>query len=124
MLDSNLTFEYDADGNCISGKGKINNSFPTENINLNVTYGSVEKHPVFNQHFDFNVLQHSSYESLKNVIVDLQGTKYVVNINDYRGYDETRKYTFDNQGYISTMTTEYLPEAPDAGVTKYLWVEK
>jgi hypothetical protein len=130
VLKSDMLFNYDSDGNCISGTGSINegslnNTTDTDNIELNVTYGVKEKNPFFNMSFDFRILTFTSFYGIINALIKRQGNKYAEIIKWYNDGNDTYKETYDNSfdsdGYITSQKISRLPAYPNYLTVSYTW---
>ena len=126
-----MSFTYDADGNCISGSGPINEgSFDatTDNINLSVIYGANLKNSLFNSGNIFynNLLScEASFENYREVLIKNQGNKYAIEIQWYQFedyiYKETNVYTFDSDNYPLSVLVSELPNYPNYVTFQYIW---
>ncbi len=129
ILKSNMSFIYDADGNCISGSGPIDEGSldtTTSNINLSVTYSEEEKHPFFNQFFEYQILSSGQgFYNLKNILVNQQGNKFAKEIEWYQYNDHTYKEiynnSFDKNNYLTSALLSELPNYLDYGSITYVW---
>lgn len=128
ILKNNMAFNYDADGNCISGTGSINegsSDSTTDNIDLKVTYGTKEKASFFNLFFEHEILSYTSFHNLRQVLINQQGTKYPEIIQWYKysnyKYKETYENIFDNDGNIVSKNLSEFPDYPNYGTISYTW---
>lgn len=128
VLKSDMIFNYDADGNCISGSGPIDEGSldtTTDDINLNVTYGTEEKSQFFNMFFDYEILTYTSFHNLRQVLVNKQGNRYPEIIQWYQFSDyihtETNENLFDNDGYITSRILSEFPDYPNYGTMNFIW---
>lgn len=111
FLDLNeITFQYDSNGNIISGTGKIND----KDINVRFSYECFIKHPIFEVH-TFNHILTNEYpiwklRELFEDLVDL-GFQYPTSIEwEITGegnYEVTYEYDFDLEGYPERKETVY-----------------
>jgi YD repeat-containing protein len=127
-LKSDMLFNYDSDGNCISGTGPIDQGSldsTTDNIDLNVTYGVEEKNSFFNMFFDYEILTFTSFYNLRQVLINQQGNKYPEIIQWYQYsdyiYKETNDNSFDNDGYITSRILSEFPDYPNYGTINFTW---
>ena len=126
-LESDLVFTYDDEGNCISGSGPYEPGlYDTNDIDVSVIYGNEVKHPHFNAFFDFNVLcYNSSFFSLKEVLINQQGTRYPERIQWYQfenwNNKEINGYSFDRDGYIISNYTNVHNTNTYAEIINYTW---
>lgn len=127
-LKSDMLFNYDSDGNCISGTGPIDEGSldsKTDNIDLNVTYGVEEKNSFFNMFFDYEILTFTSFSNLRQVLINQQGNKYPEIIQWYQysdyTYKETNDNSFDNSGYITSRILSEFPDYPNYGTVNFTW---
>lgn len=128
ILKSDMTFTYDASGNCISGSGPIDEgSFgtTTDDIELSVSYGMEEKNSIFNASFDIAILTQTSFENIREMLVNNQGDRYAKEIQWYQygnnTYKETYDDSFDSDGYIISRTYSDFPDYPDNSMMSYTW---
>ncbi len=131
IVVADMSFTYDADGNCISGSGPINEgSFDatTDNINLSVIYGANLKNSLFNSGNIFynNLLScEASFENYREVLIKNQGNKYAIEIQWYQfedyTYKETNVYTFDSDNYPLSILVSELPNYPNYVTLQYIW---
>ncbi len=128
ILKSDMTFTYDAGGNCISGIGPIDEGSldsTTNDIELSVLYGTEEKNTVFNAFFDFNILTRTSFYNIRQTLINQQGDKYVEQIQWYQysdySYKETNDNLFDSDGYIISRTLSDFPDYPNNSMITYTW---
>ncbi|WP_298223496.1 hypothetical protein [Flavobacterium sp.] len=130
ILCDDMTFGYDADGNCISGSGPINEgSFDrtTDNINLSVIYGNTLKIDLNSTvTFYHDLLSRSaSFDNFREALVKNQGNKYATQIewyqfNDY-SYKQTYAYTFDADNYPLSIVFSEFPNDPNYMTLNYIW---
>lgn len=104
-VGADMIFGYDAEGNCISGNGSNTMEYyDTDDIDLTVTYGSEEKNPVFNTFFDINIFSTYTFRSIRETLINEQGTKYPERIDWYQvgAYSTHDSYinSFDQDGYL------------------------
>lgn len=129
ILKSNMTFSYDAEGNCIAGSGPIDEGSldsTTDNINLKVIYDIEEKNAFFNQFFEYEILSSGQgFYNLKQILIDQQGNKYAKEIEwyQYQGniYKETKDNVFDVNKYITTSSLSEMPNYLNYGNITYVW---
>lgn len=128
ILKNDMTFEYDSEGNCISGNGPIDEGSldsTTNDINLSVAYGTSVKNEFFNKFFDYEILTQSSFYNLRQVLINQQGTKYPEEIQWYQFnnsiYKETYNNSFDSDGYITNQILSEFPDYPNYGSIDYTW---
>ena len=127
-LKSDMIFNYDSDGNCISGTGSIDEGSldsTTDNIDLNVTYGVEEENAFFNMFFNYEILKYTGFYNLRQVLINQQGNKYPEIIqwyqyNDYT-YKETNDNSFDSDGYITSRILSEFPDYPNYGTINFTW---
>ena len=104
-VEADMVFAYDTEGNCISGNGPFLAEYLSPNdIDLTVTYGTEEKHPIFNAFFDINILHIYSFRSIRETLIHEQGTKFPERVQWYNIPGDSNKnafeYTFDQDGYL------------------------
>lgn len=129
LLKSNMAFIYDANGNCISGSGPIDEGSldsKTDNINLSVSYGSQQKAPILNTFFNYNILTWgTSFANIRELLTKQQGNNYPVEIEWYQysdyTYKETLNNSFDSSGYIQSIMLSEIPDYPNYGTITYKW---
>ena len=127
-LKSDMSFAYDAGGNCLSGSGPIDEGSldsTTNDIELSVSYGTKEKNLVFNTFFNFEILTRTSFYNIRQVLINQQGNKYVEEIQWYQygdySYKETYENSFDSDGYIISKTLSEFPDYPNNSMITYIW---
>lgn len=128
VLKSDMSFQYDSERNCISGKGPIDEgSFEsiTDNIDLTVTYGNEEKNPFFNKFFDYEILTSTSFRDIRQVLINKQGSKFPLEIKWYQYedyiYKETFENSFDDFGYLKSRKLSEFPGFLNYGEETYTW---
>ena len=104
-VEADIVFAYDTEGNCISGDGPFLAEYLSpDDIDLTVTYGTEEKHPIFNAFFDINILYIYSFHSIRETLIHQQGTKFPERVQWYNIPGDSNKdafeYTFDQDGYL------------------------
>jgi hypothetical protein len=130
VLLDDMTFGYDADGNCISGSGPINEGSldaTTENINLSVVYGDnlkIDLNGTVTFYHDL-LSRSASFENYREALIKNQGNKYPTQIEWYQFDDNTYKqtydYTFDNDNYPLSIVFSELPNYPNYMTLDYIW---
>lgn len=127
VLESDMIFSYDNEGNCISGRGAYEPGlYDTTDIDLNVIYGEKEKHAHFNTLFDYNILFNSnSFFLLKEVLVNQQGNRYPERIQWYQfegwNYRDYIDYSIDKNGYIVTKRINIFNSNTYSEIITYTW---
>jgi hypothetical protein len=128
VLKSDMIFNYDSQGNCVSGTGSIDEGSldsTTNNIDLSVTYGTEVKNQFFNKFFDYEIMTYTSFHNLRQVLINQQGNNYPEIIHWYQysdnTYKETNENSFDNDGYITSRILSEFPDYPNYGTINYTW---
>ena len=124
-VGADMIFGYDAEGNCISGNGSNTMEYyDTDDIDLTVTYGSEEKNPVFNTFFDINIFSTYTFRSIRETLINEQGTKYPERIDWYQvgAYSTHDSYinSFDQDGYL-IKKVENMHSAYGHRIITYTW---
>jgi hypothetical protein len=126
LLKEDMRFDYDAEGNCISGTNTITEgsfSSPTvTNLNFNVTYSIEKKHQIYNASLiNYAILTSTNFTNLRHKLVKIKGNKYPTIIEIDNGYKETYTNSFDNDGYPISIAINSFPDTANSIILTYTW---